>query len=61
MKDYNFQGLTTEQEFSNAIRLIIACRATLNSGCQFNDLQADWLYYQCKHYIEDYKRRTEKQ
>lgn len=50
---------TTEQEFSNATRLLISCRATINCGCQFDELQADWLYYQCKQYIEDYKKRTE--
>ncbi len=59
MKEYNFEGLTTEQEFNNAIKLIIACRGTLSSGCAFSELQADNLYYQCKRYIEDYKKRTE--
>jgi hypothetical protein len=50
-------GTTTEQEFSTATRLLISCRATLSCGCQFDEKQADWLYYQCKQYIEDYKKR----
>lgn len=53
------QGMTTEQEFYQAWRLVKNCRATLNSGCQFDELQADWLYYQCKQYVKDYKKRTE--
>lgn len=53
-------GLTTEEEFQQAIQLIINCRGTLNCGCDFDDQKADWLYYQCKQYIEDYRKRTSK-
>lgn len=60
MEKYNFQGMTTEEEFSNAIKLIIACRGTLRCGCQYPEVPADNLYYQCKQFIVDYKKRTEK-
>lgn len=48
--------MTTEQEFQKAIELLIACKATINCGCQYNEEKADWLYYQCKSYIEAYKK-----
>lgn len=53
------QGFTTEEEFSKAILFITSCRATLNCGCQFNELQAELLYYKCKHYMRDYEKLTE--
>lgn len=52
------QGLTTKEEFHHAIRLIISCESTLNCGCEFDEMQAENLYYQCKQYIEAFKTRT---
>lgn len=52
------KGLSTKEEFHHAIRLIISCKSTIRCGCDFDELQADWLYYQCKQYVEEYKKRT---
>lgn len=49
--------MTTEQEFKEAIKMVIACKSTLTCGCQVDEQSADWLYYQCKTYVEAYRKR----
>lgn len=49
---------TTTEEFHDAIPLVIACRANLSCGVSMSEddkMNADWLYYQCKRYCEDYR------
>lgn len=49
--------MTTEQEFKEAIKTVIACKGTIKYGCQVDEQLADLLYYQCKTYVEAYKER----
>lgn len=49
--------MTTEKEFKEAIKMVIACKGTVKCGCQVDEQLADWLYYQCKTYVETYKER----
>lgn len=48
----------TTDEFRTAVTSVISCRANLTCGVNMTEedkMQADWLYYQCKRYCEDYK------
>lgn len=50
---------TTTEEFKDALKLVMACRANLNCGVYMseNDMEdADWLYCQCELYCGDYRR-----
>lgn len=50
--------MTTTDEFKSAVTIVISCRANLTCGVSMTEedkMQADWLYYQCKRYCEDYK------
>ena len=49
--------MSTDEEFQNAIKLIISCRGSISCGCQVDEIKADWLYLQCKRYIDDYRKR----
>ena len=48
-------------EIKEALLKVMEARADINSCVNFNEDDidnADILYYQCKHYCEDYKNRT---
>lgn len=49
--------MSTKDEFQEAIELVIACKASVSCGCQIDEEKADWLYYQCKSYIDAYRKR----
>ena len=51
--------MSTKEEFQKAIELVIACKASVSCGCEIDEEKADCLYYQCKSYIEAYRKRME--
>lgn len=50
--------MTTKEEFREAIKLVIKCKASVSCDCQIDELQADWLYYQCKSFCDAYRARV---
>ena len=49
-------GLTTEEILDLSLQQMISSRSILECGCSHSDLQAEWLYNQCKKYIEIFKK-----
>lgn len=50
--------MTTKEEFREAIKLVIKCKASVSCDCRIDELQADWLYYQCKSFCDAYRARV---
>lgn len=49
------EGMSTEQEFKDAVELVMRCTATINCGCFISGntmRDADNLYYFAKKYVE---------
>lgn len=53
--------MNTKYEFLAAIKMIERCKATMTCGCEYDDMLADKLYYECKYYIMAYKRRVDEE
>lgn len=53
--------MNTEQEFRKAVELINSCTATLQCGCNMDDVSyfySDSLYFSCKKYMAAYRERA---